>query len=472
MGKLGEKNREAFYNDVDLKGNDCKNKLRIILVINQYNEGIHAPGVDGVILGRKTMSDIVLFEWLGRALTVGRNLKKETEKLMNYSKEELQKMCLDKDISIEEDTFKEELISKLLSPLVIDLACNYKFIEELENKLKDRIKQVSEKTGNTKRKIAITDASFDIEVENIDILKALIDLKERLSNSWYKMYEYAKIYYEHHGNLEIPKGFKTNNGWKRDTDGKINLGTWINNQRHSIAPTSERGKLLLAIKMRFEKIKNILSWEEMYEYAKIYYEHHGNLKVPVSFKTNNGWERDETGKINLGDWINNQRRRVSPNSERGKLLLTIKMCFETKKNLTWEEMYKYAKIYYEHHGDLKVPRSFKTNNGWERDEDGKINLGTWINTQKNAYKTGNLSFEQISKLESIGIIWFTKNIDNKLQAQQITDKNAMKKQKEILNRMKSLLNNIEVKEISSKDDIDNINKQFIKQLSLNKKRNY
>ena len=66
--------------------------------------------------------------------------------------------------------------------------------------------------------------------------------------------------------------------------------------------------------------------------------------------------------------------------------------------------------------------------------------------------------------------WFTKNTDNKLQTQQITDKNAIKKQKEILNRIKSLLNNIEVKEISSKDDIDNINKQFIKQLSLNKKR--
>ena len=96
-------------------------------------------------------------------------------------------------------------------------------------------------------------------------------------------------------------------------------------------------------------------------------------------------------------------------------------------------------------------------------------MGTWINNQKTAYKTGNLSFEQISKLESIGIIWFTKNNDNKLQAQQITDKNAMKKQKEILNRMKSLLNNIEVKEISSKDDIDNINKQFIDRLN-NKKR--
>ena len=146
------------------------------------------------------------------------------------------------------------------------------------------------------------------------------------------------------------------------------------------------------------------------------------------------------------------------------------MRFEkVKSKLTWEEMYEYAKIYYEHHGNLKVASSFKTNNGWKRDDNGKINLGAWIKTQKNTYKTGNLSFEQISKLESIGIIWFTKNIDNKLQTQQITDKNAMKKQKEILNRMKSLLNNIKIKEISSKDDIVNINKQFIDRLN-NKKR--
>ena len=245
---------------------------------------------------------------------------------------------------------------------------------------------------------------------------------------------------------------------------------WISTQRQSTAPNSERGKLLLTIKMRFEtKKRSKLSWEEMYEYAKIYYEHHEDLKVPQGFKTNNGWERDEDGKINLGKWVRRQRQNTDSNSERGKLLLAIKMRFETKKNLTWKEMYEYAKIYYEHHGNLNVPARFKTNNGWKRNDTGTINLGDWINNQKNAYKTGNLSFEQISKLESIGIIWFTKNIDNKLQTQQITDKNAMKKQKEILNRMKSLLNNIEVKEISSKDDIDNINKQFIDRLN-NKKR--
>ena len=31
----------------------------------------------------------------------------------------------------------------------------------------------------------------------------------------------------------------------------------------------------------------------MYEYAKKYYEYYGNLEVPSSFKTNNGYEYDE-----------------------------------------------------------------------------------------------------------------------------------------------------------------------------------
>ena len=220
--------------------------------------------------------------------------------------------------------------------------------------------------------------------------------------------------------------------------------------------------------MRFER-KN-LTWEEMYEYAKLYYEHHGNLKVLQRFKTNNGWEQADDGKVNLGTWISRQKLNTNPNSERGKLLLAIKMSFKKiKSTLSWEEMYEYAKNYYEYHGNLNVPFGFKTNNGWERYEDGKINLGAWINNQKTMYKTRDLSFEQISKLENIGMIWFAKNTDNKLQVQQITDKNTMKKQKEILNRMKSLLNNIEIKEISSKDDINNINKQFIDRLN-NKKR--
>ena len=67
---LGKRNRNAFYNDVDLNGNDTSHKLRIMFAINQYNEGVHAPNVDGVILGRETSSDIVYFEQIGRGLSV------------------------------------------------------------------------------------------------------------------------------------------------------------------------------------------------------------------------------------------------------------------------------------------------------------------------------------------------------------------------------------------------------------------
>mgnify|MGYP003346408665 CR=1 FL=1 len=74
MGELSKLNREAFYNDTDLKHNSTKGKLRIMFAINQYNEGVHAPGVNGVIMGRGTHSDIVFYEQLGRAMNVaGKN---------------------------------------------------------------------------------------------------------------------------------------------------------------------------------------------------------------------------------------------------------------------------------------------------------------------------------------------------------------------------------------------------------------
>ena len=241
------------------------------------------------------------------------------------------------------------------------------------------------------------EASFDIAIENEDLFTVLNDLSQRLANSWDKMYEYAKIYYEYHHNLEVPYKFKTNNGYDYDENGKVNLGTWINHQRQNLAPSSERGQKLLAIGMRFKN--KFLIWDEMYEYAKIYYEYHGNLEVPQKFKTNNGYEYDVNGKINLGQWIDTQRYKVVPTSERVQKLLAIGMRFENKF-LTWDEKYEYAKKYYEHHGNLEVPQKFKTNNGYEYDANGKVNLGTWIANQRQNLAP---SSERGQKLLAIGM---------------------------------------------------------------------
>ena len=384
MGELGQKNRDAFYNDKDLKRQDTKNKLRIMFAINQYNEGVHAPNIDGVIMGRGTTSDIVYFEQLGRALSVRGNTLEMYNKYETYSKEELINLCREKEIPIKENISKEELIEKLIAPIVIDLTNNYEYIKELENNLKNRVKKKQKQNGtDTKRKIKLFDTSFDIEIENEDIFEMLKRLNERLTMTWEDYYDLAKAYYEHHGNLEVQVRFKTNNGYEYDENGTINLGQWIERQRRRITPESEQGKKLLQIGMRFKNIRNRLSWEEMYNYAKKYYEHHGDLEVSVKFKTNNGYEYDENGTINLGQWIFTQRKKLKQESKRRQKLLQIEMRFENKiKILSWEEMYNYAKKYYEHHGDLEVSAKFKTNNGYEYDENGTINLGTWIFRQR------------------------------------------------------------------------------------------
>ena len=385
MGKEGIKNREAFYEDKTTEGEDAKDKLRVMFAINQYNEGIHAPNVDGVILGRATSSDIVFFEQIGRGLAVRGDAKEKFEQLAQYSKKELEEMCKSRQIEIKENYTKEDLIERLIAPTIIDLSNNFRYIKELENNLKNRVREEQNRKVETNpREIKIKEVSFDIEMEDQDFYEMLEDIKERLLTPWEEMYGYAKIYYEHYNDLEVPQKFRTNDGYTYEEYGKIRLGQWISSQRQITSQESERGCLLTEIGMRFETRKrNTLSWEEMYGYAKIYYEHYNDLEVPQKFRTNDGYTYKEDGKIRLGNWTSNQRQKVPPESEQGHLLTEIGMRFETKNStLGLEEMYGYAKIYYEHYNNLEVPTRFRTNDGYTYEEEGKIRLGQWINNQR------------------------------------------------------------------------------------------
>ena len=306
MGAEGKLNRNAFYDDISLNGKKVDNKLRIMFAINQYNEGIHAPNIDGVIMGRGTTSDIVYFEQLGRALSVRGNTKDKFDELEQYSIDQLIDMCKKKDISVEDNFTKEELIEKLIAPIVIDLTNNYDFIKELENNLKDRIKGIKKKGLGSRRNIKIRDAFFDIEMENQNLFEMLRYVMDRMTMTWEDKYNLAKAYYEHHGNLKIPYKFKTINGYEYDENG-VKLGNWICRQRQAFKGkgkstiNKEKIDLLRQIGMNFGDV-HMTKWMNMYNLAKAYYEHHGNLKIPVTFKTINGYEYDETG-IKLGGWI-------------------------------------------------------------------------------------------------------------------------------------------------------------------------
>ncbi len=552
MGNDGKRNREAFYNDKDLKQNDTSNKLRIMFAINQYNEGVHVPGLDGVIMGRSTQSDIIFFEQLGRALSAGKDNTKEYEELMKKDKEELIEECNKRELSYNDSMTKEELVEILLAPVIIDLSNNIGFIKKLETNLKDRIKEYMSSGNNEKRNVHLKNASFNIDMINEDLFRILEYVQDRLTMTWMDKYELAKAYYEHYGNLEISANFKTSNGYDYDENG-VALGMWLANQRQAFKGngkkiskeqiellkeigmrfetknyeeewnkkyalakayydhygnleipfkfktsngydynengvalgvwittqrqafkgngkkiSKEQIELLKKIGMRFETKNFEEEWNKKYALAKAYYDHYGNLEIPQSFKTKNGYEYDVNG-VALGVWITTQRDAFKGNSrykiskEQIKLLKEIGMRFETNyKEEEWYRKYNLAKAYYEHHGDLEIPRLFKTKNGYEYDKDG-VALGMWLANQRQAFK-GNgkkISKEQIELLKEIGMKWFPDNIDIKLQKEEINEKNINKKKIEVYNRVIDYLSKYKSDEIPKKEEI---NSKFIEEL--------
>ena len=374
MGKAGKLNRDAFYDDVTLEGEKVDNKLRVMFAINQYNEGIHAPNIDGVIMGRGTASDIVYFEQLGRGLSVRGNTKEMFDKLEKYSIEQLIQMCNSRDIPVKENNTKEELIEKLIAPVIIDLTNNYEFIKELENNLKDRIRDIQTNRLGNHREIKIKDASFDIEIENQDLFEMLTYVRDKLTMTWEDYYELAKAYYEHRGDLLIPQKFQTTDGYTKDQNG-IKLGSWISNQRQNFDRLSdERKQKLLAISLELRGLDT--AWEINYKLAQAYYEHNGDLSIPSRFQTTDGYTENPNG-IKLGSWLIYQRTNFKNLSdERKQKLLAIGFDL-TPLDTAWESNYKLAQAYFEHKGDILIPSRFQTTDGYTENPNG-IKLGSWL----------------------------------------------------------------------------------------------
>ena len=230
MYEEGKINRNAFYNDISTDGKNASNKLRIMFAINQYNEGSHVPGIDGVIMGRETSSYIVYYEQLGRGLSTKGNIEFKYNYYNTKSFEELKEECKKNHINIENKS-KEELVESLICPVIIDLANNIDYIKGLESEIREK-KEIS---ISEKKKNFVTDKdinpTFDTEMLNENIFRLINYAKTRLLDSWSDYYMLAEAYYDKWGNLNIPKRFKTIDGIEYDENG-FDLGRWIAKQKN------------------------------------------------------------------------------------------------------------------------------------------------------------------------------------------------------------------------------------------------
>ena len=341
---------------------DTSDHLRLLFCIDMLNEGIHVEDVSGVILFRPTVSPIIYKQQIGRALSA----------------------------------------SKTKDPIIFDVVNNIEnlySIGTIEQEMQAAITYYRF-YGDGKE---IVNERFRLIDEVRDARELFEKLNDTLVASWDLMYEFARQYYELHGDLNIPRRYKTADGYA--------LGSWLMTQRKVYAGeqygslSQDRIEKLNAIGMRWGSYLD-QSWERYFEAAKTYYETHGDLRINVNEVTGSG--------LRLGTWIANLRtyrksgiRTAYLSPERIAALDRIGMVWDVPDYL-WEENFNAAMQYHREHGDLEVPNTYVAPNG--------IRLGAWIFKQRALRRAGEnskvgatLTQEQIERLDSIGMLWKSKH---------------------------------------------------------------
>ena len=141
------------------------------------------------------------------------------------------------------------------------------------------------------------------------------------------------------------------------------------------------------------------TWIEKYRLLEKYYKEHGNIDIPIKY---------EIDGVKLGVWLHTQRQAYKGlggwkiTEERTERLNKLGMNWGKSKNtLSWDEHYEILEKYYVLHNNIDLNKNYQID---------EINLGSWLNTQRQAYKKMTLSEKKIEKLNKLGMKW-SKNIN-------------------------------------------------------------
>ena len=234
--------------------------------------------------------------------------------------------------------------------------------------------------------------AFPLEEPLSACRRAYRQLRRALDSDWERYYAAAKQMTAEGKTLDVPRSYSF---------GGVAVGRWLENQR-LVRAGKKKGRLTAEQAARLDKIgmnwkKRLeLAWENGCASARRYRGSHSDLLVPVHYKDKDGFA--------LGEWIvYNRQRYISGNLTRARIerLEAIGMVWNASTDL-WEQSYAAAARYYLEHKDLEAPIKYVTPDGFA--------LGVWLSSQRSAYKNGDLTEEQIERLEAIGINWVNRNV--------------------------------------------------------------
>lgn len=350
---------------------DESHHLKLLYCIDMLNEGVHVRGISGVILFRPTVSPIIYKQQIGRALTAGENS----------------------------------------APLIIDVVNNAESLCSIDT-IKEEMASAASMLRQNGRAEEIVTETFTIHEQVEDCRKLFEQLETSLSGTWDQYFLAAKAYSDVHGHtlLGMPRRYVSPGG--------LSVGNWVQTQK-LVRAGRQLGSLSDAQIRQLDGIGMVwqdrreLQFEKKYNYAKAYFEEHGNLLVPASYQAEDGFR--------LGFWIMNLRQRYAKGERTGMLsdehrekLDAIGMCWDASDH-AWEQNFAQALAWYQEHGSIaEVPSKYVTETGFA--------LGAWLSNMRRAYqgkgRNRALTEEQIHRLESIGMRWETQFEENWMKQYQ------------------------------------------------------
>ena len=398
---------------------DKSNRIRLLLSVNRFNEGLHVKDISGVIMMRPTKSPIMYLQQLGRALSVKENHTPIIFDIVNnysyiipymnnYSTETSGNPFYDdymkasstgeyKGKNINFNIFTQaiqynDLIRELEEKLYFDNneQWNLKFelLKEFMNEYKrephqsEIYKDIVLGQWVNKQKLYYRKGELsDYRIEKLFSINFNFDIID-MEKQWDDKFELLKEF------INEFKRFPTQEDWYNN----FKLGSWVNRQRILY----RKGELS---DYRIKKLSSInFNFDIIIDIEKQWYYNFELLKEFINeFKRFPKWT-EYYKEFNIGIWFAKQRRKYNKgklSKEKIELLESIGIVFETKLNITWNFKFELLKEFINEFKRFPNVKDIYKN----------INLGTWLRTQKTNFNKGKLSEERKQLLESIGVVF-------------------------------------------------------------------
>ena len=406
---------------------DESEHLKLLFCVDMLNEGVHVSGISGVILFRPTVSPTVYKQQIGRALTAGDEATPLILDVVNNVENLLSIGALQEEMTTAIQRMYRtgegsEVVTERFQVIEQVRDC-VELFRALQNSLTGTWEQYYQAASafyaeyghlnvpkkyigdglclgswiTTQRLVRSGRQAGRLTEEQIARLDSIgMVWTNRLETAWERNFRYAEAYYKEHGDLLVPVKYVTADGFK--------LGKWISNLRNQRANgeqrtvlTEERIARLNAIGMQWDAVS--VRWEQNYLEALRYYREHGDLNVPVKYKTDSGF--------NLGVWIRNLRQTRQERTKNRRLtemqiarLDAIGMQWSNCYENQWSRAYEEAARYFRQNGTLNMPVAYCAPDGFA--------LGKWVRRQRYALQKPErssvaLTDERIRLLNKLGM---------------------------------------------------------------------